>query len=76
MYDFIQDPDKVNVQTNPGPACQEISSDQNRKGPDPAYQELSSHSGRANVNKPAGDVNNDQMIIAYKNPSYNHESVV
>ena len=53
-----------------------MPSDQNRKGPDPAYQEISSHSGRANVNKPAGDVNyyediiSDQNIKMTENPSY------
>ena len=43
VYDTVQDPavsDKVKMETNP--ACQEMPSDQNRKGPDPAYQELSS----------------------------------
>ena len=77
MYDNVQDPvasDKVKMETNP--AYQVLSSDQNRKGPDLAYQELSSHSGRANVSKPAGDVNyyeeinNDQNITMTENPSY------
>ena len=55
VYDSAQDPDKVKMETNP--AYQEMPSDHNRKGPDPAYQDLLSHSGRANVSKPAGDVN-------------------
>ena len=77
VYDIVQDsavPDKVKMETNP--AYKEIPSDQNRKGPDPAYQEISLHSGRANVSKPAGDVNyyeeiiNDQNITMTENPSY------
>ena len=62
------------METNP--AYQEMPSNQNRKGSDPAYQELSSHSGRANVSKPAGDVNyyediiSDQNIMMTENPSY------
>ena len=77
VYNTVQDPvasDKVKMETNP--AYQVLSSDQNRKGPDPAYQELSSHSGRANVSKPAGNVNyyediiNDQNITMTENPSY------
>ena len=77
VYDNVQDPaasDKVKMETNP--AYQEMPSDQNRKGPDPACQELSSHSGRANVSKPAGDVNyyediiNKQNIKMTENPSY------
>ena len=77
VYNTVQDPvasDKVKMETNP--AYQVLSSDQNRKGPDPAYQEISLHSGRANVSKPAGDVNyyediiNDQNVTMTKNPSY------
>ena len=77
VYDTVQDPavsDKVKMETNP--AYQEMPSDQNRKGPDPAYQDLLSHSGRANVSKPAGDVNyyediiDDQIIKMTENPSY------
>ena len=78
-YDTVQDvqdpavSDKVKMETNP--AYQEMPSDQNRKGPDPAYQDLSSYSGRANVSKPAGDVNYyediiDQSIKMTENPSY------
>ena len=80
-YDIVQlqdpavsDYKKVKMETNP--AYQEMPSDQNRKGPDPAYQEISSHSGRANVSKPAGDVNyyeniiDDQNIKMTENPSY------
>ena len=76
VNDTVQDPalsDKVKMESNP--AYQEMPSDQNRKGPDPAYQEISSHSGRANVSKPAGDVNYyediiDQSIKMTENPSY------
>ena len=77
VYNTVQDPvasDEVKMETNP--AYKEISADQNRKGPDPAYQEISLHSGRANVSKPAGDVNyyeeiiNDQNITMTENPSY------
>ena len=75
VYDTVQDPAvsvKVKMETNP--AYQEMPSDQ---GPDPAYQDLSSsRSGRANVSKPAGDVNyyediiKDQNIKMTENPSY------
>ena len=74
MYDTVQDPvvsDKIKMENNP--AYQEIPS---RKGPDPSYQDLLSHSARANVSKPAGDVNyyediiNNQNIKMTENPSY------
>ena len=74
VYDTAQGPavyDEVKMKSNP--AYQEMPSDQ---GPDPAYQDLPYHSARANVSKPAGDVNyyediiDDQNIKLTENSSY------